>query len=263
MRHSVVGGSLMQMKQHGFVVLAIACASAMLAAGQTSGQTSGHATTGSGLGSNFFRPQRSDGSEFVTHPVEAHPMAPRAINHATSPPPSLPPARADVTALPTSTADSVTPPPAATSRDLLPLRPPSESTGLASSDRAQTNLAVVVKALALVLGLFFGALWVARRGGWKPRSATESSLFHVLGEFPLASRRKATIVKFGARLLVLADSPRGVEKITEITDPAEVEQVMTMCQPQFGGQRVSTIQDWMRQRGLHSGITTDIPGHPG
>jgi flagellar biogenesis protein FliO len=122
---------------------------------------------------------------------------------------------------------------------------------------------VVVKALGLVLGLFFGALWVARRGGWKPQPVTESSLFQALGEFPLASRRKATIVKFGQRLLVLAESPRGIEKITEVTDPVEVERVMAMCQPQLGGGPVGTVQDWMRQRGLRSGITSELPGTPG
>ena len=58
--------------------------------------------------------------------------------------------------------------PIAVSEQAIPLSRPSGSPNLAISNTATANLAIVGKALALVLGLFLGGIWIARttRSSW-------------------------------------------------------------------------------------------------
>jgi flagellar biogenesis protein FliO len=226
----------------------------------------GQADDESDLGSSFVVPALHGQAHLVTRPLPAS----RGAQAANAPIDS--PQRNDrnVATSPRQQTDSQnekshvepTPPPPTRSKSsnsaALPLRSPSEVSDVLVHDRTRTHVSVIIKSLALVLGLFFGALWVARRAGLRPKRASETGVFEMLGQFPLANRRTATIVKFGQRLLVFAESPRGIEKLTEMSDPAEVEQVMAMCQRPLGGAQVGTVQDWLRDRGLQSGITSEI-----
>ncbi len=92
----------------------------------------------------------------------------------------------------------------------------------------QMDVMRVATSLGIVLVLFVGFVWLLRRLHRHPRH-DEPQLFQVLGEFPLIRNQRAHVVKFANRILVLADSGRGLQRLTEITDPAELKQIETMC----------------------------------
>ena len=129
----------------------------------------------------------------------------------------------------------------------LPGRPSqgAKPTGFA----ADANVPMVAKALGLVVGPFLGLLWMIRRLRLGHRDG-EDSVFQVLGHFVLFPRRRAYIVSFASRLLVLTDAPGGVEKITEVTDRAEVARITEMCATLGGAQLGESLHGWMTARQL-------------
>ena len=54
-------------------------------------------------------------------------------------------------------------------------------------------------------------------------------MFHVLGQFPIVGRHRACVVQFGKKLLVVAETSAGVEKLTEISDPEEIDRIVALC----------------------------------
>jgi flagellar biogenesis protein FliO len=52
----------------------------------------------------------------------------------------------------------------------------------------------------------------------------------VLGRVPLAARQSAQLLRVGNKLVLVSLSPGGVETITEVTDPAEVDRLAGLCQ---------------------------------
>jgi flagellar biogenesis protein FliO len=83
-----------------------------------------------------------------------------------------------------------------------------------------------LSSLAFVLGLFFLFLRFARR--YRVPAEEGEPLFDTLGRVSLLGKR-AHIVRFGSKLLVLAKTSNGLEKLTELSDPREVEQVIELC----------------------------------
>jgi len=57
-----------------------------------------------------------------------------------------------------------------------------------------------------------------------------SEVVEVLGRVALAGRQHAHLVRCGNKLLLLSVAPAGVETLTEITDPLEVDRLAGLCQ---------------------------------
>jgi flagellar biogenesis protein FliO len=89
-----------------------------------------------------------------------------------------------------------------------------------------------VTALLFVLGLFFLCMWTLRRGGKKKISALPTSVVSVLGRVTLAPKQLAELLRVGNKLVLVALTPDGAKPITEVTDPAEVDRLMGLCQQQ-------------------------------
>lgn len=112
----------------------------------------------------------------------------------------------------------------------LPLLRRAEAQRSTSRDRfsGHADMLRIGSSLGIVLALFLGFVWVLRR--FRHQAPGEpNEVFQVLGEFPLMRNQRAYVVRFASRILVLADTARGVEKITELTDALEVEQVTSLC----------------------------------
>jgi flagellar biogenesis protein FliO len=112
----------------------------------------------------------------------------------------------------------------------LPLSPPTDDArGKVWSDRF-TPLETGAASLGLVAGLFLLVAWVARRGG--PHSATPlpHAAVEVLGRAPLVGRQHVHLVRCGNKLLLVCVLPGGAQTLTEVTDPAEVERLVSICQ---------------------------------
>lgn len=130
-------------------------------------------------------------------------------------------------------ADTSQPSAAAAAALLLPPRPSATGDSRATSTLRTTSQSSYGKplrtlsSLAVVLGLFLVFVWFVRRHR-VPLSAGEQ-VFHTLGRVSLLGKQ-AHIVQFGDKLLVLAKTTNGVEKLTELTNPLEVQRVTDLCQ---------------------------------
>ncbi len=65
----------------------------------------------------------------------------------------------------------------------------------------------------------------ARRPGQLPRQVVE-----LIGFVPLGQRQQLQLVRLGSKLVLVAVSANGAEPLAEVTDPVEVDQILTACQ---------------------------------
>jgi flagellar biogenesis protein FliO len=129
-------------------------------------------------------------------------------------------------------ATSEAPPPRT---DFLPLAPPrSQSAPRSESPRtgAWPSLASIGGSLAVVIGLFLVVVWLTRRANGTAATALPKEVFEVLGRAPLAPRTWAGLVRCGGKLLLVSFTAGGVDTLTEITDPAEIDRLTGLCQAQ-------------------------------
>ncbi len=94
---------------------------------------------------------------------------------------------------------------------------------------ASVNLQKIFGSLAIVLGAYFGLVWVTRRlnggrVGGLPREVVE-----VLGNAPFGPKKNLQLVRLGSKLLLLLHSPDGTTTIGEINDRSEVEYLSGVC----------------------------------
>ncbi|MEX0587003.1 MAG: flagellar biosynthetic protein FliO, partial [Pirellulales bacterium] len=123
--------------------------------------------------------------------------------------------------------------PASTERpSFLPLAPSSPR----SAPRTQSNrtgawpsVAGIGGSLAVVVGLFLVVVWLSRRSGGTATTPLPKEVFEVLGRAPLAPRNWAGLVRCGRKLLLVSFTPTGVDTLTEITDPAEIDRLTGLC----------------------------------
>lgn len=81
-------------------------------------------------------------------------------------------------------------------------------------------------ALGMVIGAFFLFAWAMRRMNphhitLLPREAVE-----VLGQAPLSARHRLCLIRIGRKLVLVAINTDGIETLTEIDDPAEVDHLV-------------------------------------
>ncbi len=116
----------------------------------------------------------------------------------------------------------------------IPLAPPSEQSEsnrrLPEAASSGGTLSVVLSSLAIVLGLFFGVVWLARRTMPKASQSLPKEVLEILGRAPLTARQTVQLVRVGSRLLLLSVTSEGARTLAEISDPQEVEHLAGLCQ---------------------------------
>ena len=80
--------------------------------------------------------------------------------------------------------------------------------------------------LAIVLSLFLGLVWVTKRRRPRGYQLTNQTL-EVIGQTPLSKNHTLHIVKLGQRLLLVSAGESEVTCLSEISDPVEIEQLLT------------------------------------
>ncbi len=112
-----------------------------------------------------------------------------------------------------------------------PLRLSGEGVGRASplGDPAKNPLVTGAASLGVVLALFLAVVWVVRRGLPKGAGMLPTAAVEVLGRAPLAGRQQVHLVRCGNKVVLLSVTPTGVEPLTEISDPLEVERICELC----------------------------------
>jgi len=104
-------------------------------------------------------------------------------------------------------------------------RQPVTKKPLASSP---TNaLSTVAGSLGVVLGLFLVIAWCSRR--FAPTSLLPKEAVELLGRTTLTARQQMQLVRIGNKLLLVGISQTGMETLTEIVEPSEVEHLTALC----------------------------------
>jgi flagellar biogenesis protein FliO len=99
-----------------------------------------------------------------------------------------------------------------------------------SSTAAMPSGSTMIGSLAIVIGLFLLLAWVLRRGMPKPTPLLPQGILEVLGRAPLVGRQQVHLVRLGNKLLLVAVTPGGIETLTEVTDPVEIDRLAGLCQ---------------------------------
>ncbi len=95
-----------------------------------------------------------------------------------------------------------------------------------SLDSTYTMLA----GLAMVVGLFLVCSWVLRKSVRSSSNVLPGDVVSVLGRVPLAARQFAQLLRVGNKLVLVSVTPSGAETLAEVTDPAEVDRLLGICQ---------------------------------
>ncbi|MEX0936802.1 MAG: flagellar biosynthetic protein FliO [Pirellulales bacterium] len=142
---------------------------------------------------------------------------------AASEQPSAPPASDSA-----STPSRRLPPPG----DALSGTPPQRALagGLGTPRGGLPSLTTALAGLAFVLGLFLLFAWVLKRSLPKSAAPLPTEVVEVLGRVPLAARNFAHLVRLGNKLVLVSISSAGIEALSEITDPAEVDRLAGICE---------------------------------
>jgi flagellar biogenesis protein FliO len=113
--------------------------------------------------------------------------------------------------------------------DKLALRPSRKNQAPTGASAGMPSASTMIGSLAIVVGLFLLVAWVLRRGMPKQTPLLPSGILEVLGRAPLVGRQQVHLVRLGNKLLLLAITPGGIETLTEVTDPVEIDRLAGIC----------------------------------
>lgn len=83
--------------------------------------------------------------------------------------------------------------------------------------------------LAIVLGGYLGLVWLLRKINPAGNQSIPTEVLEVVGNAPLDSRQNLQLVRLGSKLLLMIHGPDGTQPIGEVTDPAEVDHLVALC----------------------------------
>lgn len=123
----------------------------------------------------------------------------------------------------------------------------STALGPAAPPSAARALTSVAGSLGVVLGLFCLLVWIVKRSSPKSAALLPKEVVEVFGRAALSQRQYAHVVRFGSKLLLVSVSPSGVESLAEISDLAEVERLVGLCQELQPGSVTQTFRQILSQ----------------
>ncbi len=104
-------------------------------------------------------------------------------------------------------------------------------------------------ALAIVLLLVFACAWLLRKAGPKSLQPLPLEAVQLLGNAPLYGKQHLRLIRMGQRVLLLAVSETSTQTLTEVTDPAEVSQLLELCQSSNPQGHAKTFEALLRESG--------------
>lgn len=94
-------------------------------------------------------------------------------------------------------------------------------------------------ALALVIGIILIAAKLMKKHNPLAAKTLPREVIEVLGKRPLDARQSIHFVRCGSRILILGSSAAGLETLSEVLDPVEVDLITGMCREQAESARSS------------------------
>lgn len=159
-------------------------------------------------------------------------------------------------------------------QNLRPLTRPVESTAespdaaaAAVPDRSSTgSLLTTCGALGLVVMLVLGLARAWKQRGGVASGGLNDAVFEILGTRRLTVKQSIQLVRVGSRILVLGLSESGIETLSEITDPQEVEHLADACRAtktDSAGRPLRAMYDqFVRQNGSPGSNATSTSATP-
>ena len=96
-------------------------------------------------------------------------------------------------------------------------------------------------------------VWLLRRASPPGAGLLPAEAFEVLGRAPLANRQQAHLLRCGNKLLLVSASAAGTEPLAEITDPAEVDRLTSLCRQSRSNVATTALSQMFRQKGKSNG----------
>jgi len=87
----------------------------------------------------------------------------------------------------------------------------------------------VFGSLAVVVGGYLGFVLLMRKFNFTGNRSIPSEVIEVIGNAPFGPRKNLQLVRLGSKLLLLMNSPEGTHPVGEITDPEEVDYLISLC----------------------------------
>lgn len=119
------------------------------------------------------------------------------------------------------------------------------------------SLLTMGSSLAIVLGLFFAMVWFLRRGKPAATGVLPKEVFEVLGRASLAARQQVHLLRVGSKLILVCVTPTGIETLTEVTDPAEIDRIAGLCRQARPDSSTAAFQQVFQQ--FSQPYTDDYP----
>jgi flagellar biogenesis protein FliO len=163
--------------------------------------------------------------------------------------------------------DAATPLRHAAEADPIKLRRRGDAAGEAANGRhvpaAAGSLVTVAASLAIVLGLFFVLVWITRKNMPRAMVGLSSQVVEVLGRAPLGQRQQMHLVRIGNKLLLVCVTPAGAHTLTEVTDPAQVDQLVALCRQDRSAGITHSFRNVLSRRNDAAAASADSPadGH--
>jgi flagellar biogenesis protein FliO len=107
----------------------------------------------------------------------------------------------------------------------------------------------VGSSLLIVIGLFLGVAWFARKTMNTTFGGLPKQVVSVLGRTPLAPRQQLVLVRFGSKLVLVSMIQGEARTISEITDPLEVDQLAGLCESSQPGSITNSFRSILQQSG--------------
>ena len=125
-----------------------------------------------------------------------------------------------------------------------PALTPRQAAPDANAERKPSGVSAltVAGALALVLGVFFLGVWLFRQTAPAGFGALPAEAFESLGRARLTTRHQVHLLRCGDKVLLVAVGAAGVEPLTEITSPDEVERLVKLCRQSPSGRATTALR---------------------
>jgi len=109
------------------------------------------------------------------------------------------------------------------------LTAPQPKKGNSSSRSSTGSLWTTLGSLALIVGLILVVAKLFKKHSPVASQALPSEAVELLGRRPLDARQSIHLIRLGSRILLIGTSPEGMQTLSEITDPLEVDYLAGMC----------------------------------
>ncbi len=121
------------------------------------------------------------------------------------------------------------------------------TSGLVNSFPSMDVLRTAGTGLGIALGLLLLCAWLFRRNAPSPTAPLPKEVVNVLGRAQLASRQFVQLLKVGNKLVLVSMTPEGTEPITEVTDPVEVDRLLSLCMRNHSQSTTAEFQQVLSQ----------------